>query len=518
MIDVVEILQHWHAGRPKSVVASSVGVDPKTVRKYIAPAEAAGMAPGGPPLGRAEWAELVRGWFPELVDARARSLTFSVIDAHRATIGEMLKSNTVATVHQRLRDESGLEVSTTSFRRYVWSEFPDTADPAKVTVLRPEVPAGEEGQVDYGFLGSWTDPVTGRTRRIWAFVMVLACSRHMFVRPVVRMDQLGWVIAHVEAFAFFGGAPRRLVSDNLKTGVIKPDLYDPKLNRAYAEMAEHYGVLVDPARALKPKDKPRVERQMPYVRDSMWRGRTWAGVGDMQSGALRWCSQVAGTRSHRSLEGASPMSVFEAVEAPALIGLPVERFELARWTAPKVGPDCHIKVGKALYSVPWRHIGARVDARETDRVVEAFVGTQLVKTHPRVERGKQTDWDDYPPEKVAFFMRTPTWCRKKAAELGSNVEAVVAELLADGALHHLRAAQGIIGLAERHGSARLDAACARAIVVGDPTYRTIKGILAARSEGDGDEPAVGPTAPAHLHGPLSLFDGLTRPAVEEVAG
>jgi transposase len=518
VIDVVEILQHRHAGRPKSVVASSVGVDPKTVRKYIAPAEAAGMAPGGPPLGRAEWAELVRGWFPELVDARARSVTFPLIDAHRAAIGEMLKSNTVATVHQRLRDEAGVAVSATSFRRYVWAEFPDAADPSKVTVLRPEVPAGEEGQVDYGFLGSWADPATGAVRRIWAFVMVLACSRHMFVRPVVRMDQAGWVTAHVEAFAFFGGAPRRLVSDNLKTGVIKPDLYDPKLNRVYAEMAEHYGVLIDPARALKPKDKPRVERQMPYVRDSMWRGRSWAGVGDMQSGALRWCTEVAGTRSHRSLEGASPLSVFDAVEAPALIGLPVERFELATWSAPKVGPDCHIKVGKALYSVPWRHIGVRVDARETDRAVEVYVGTQLVKTHARIERGRQTDWGDYPPEKIAFFMRTPTWCRKKAAELGAHVETVVVGLLADGALHHLRAAQGIIGLADRHSAARLDRACARAVTVGDPTYRTIKGILAAHSEADGDEPAAGPTAPAHLHGPLSLFDGLTSTAVAEVAG
>jgi hypothetical protein len=326
------------------------------------------------------------------------------------------------------------------------------------------------------------------------------------------------VTAHVEAFAFFGGAPRRLVSDNLKTGVIKPDLYDPKLNRAYAEMAERYGVLIDPARALKPKDKPRVERQMPYVRDSMWRGRSWAGVGDMQSGALTWCTEVAGTRSHRSLEGASPLSVFDAVEAPASIGLPVERFELATWSVPKVGRDCHIKVGKALYSVPWRHIGVRVDARETDRAVEAYVGTQLVKTHARIERGRQTDWGDYPPEKIAFFMRTPTWCRKKAAELGAHVETVVVGLLADGALHHLRAAQGIIGLADRHSAARLDRACARAVTVGDPTYRTIKGILAAHSEADGDEPAAGPTAPAHLHGPLSLFDGLTSTAVAEVAG
>ena len=87
MIDVIEILQHWHAGRPKTVVAASLGVDPKTVRKYVAPAEAAGLVPGGPPLSRAEWATLVADWFPELVDAKARSLTWPLIDAHRERIG-----------------------------------------------------------------------------------------------------------------------------------------------------------------------------------------------------------------------------------------------------------------------------------------------------------------------------------------------------------------------------------------------------------------------------------------------
>jgi transposase len=167
----------------------------------------------------------------------------------------MLKTNTATTVWQRLRDEAGLAVSLTSFRRYVWSEFPGQADQSKVTVARPEVPAGEEVQIDYGFLGSWLDPLAQRVRRVWAFVMVLACSRHMFVRPVFSMDRLAWVATHVKAFAFFGGVSRRLVSDNLKTGVIKPDLYDPKLNRAYAELAAHYGCLIDPARASKPKDK-----------------------------------------------------------------------------------------------------------------------------------------------------------------------------------------------------------------------------------------------------------------------
>src|SRR5258708_39645311 len=88
--------------------------------------------------------------------------------------------------------------------------------------------------------------------------MVLAYSRHMFVRPVLKMDQQAWTECHVEAFAFFGGVPARLIPDNLKTGVDKPDLYDPKVNRSYAELAAHYGCLIDPARSRKPRDKPRV--------------------------------------------------------------------------------------------------------------------------------------------------------------------------------------------------------------------------------------------------------------------
>jgi transposase len=506
MIDVIEVLEHWHGGRPKIVVAASLGVDPKTVRKYVAPAEAAGLVPGGPRLSRAEWAVLVADWFPELVDAKVRSLTFGAINAHRERIRTMLATNTVSTVHQRLRDEHGLTASIASFRRYVTIEFPERVAASKVTVSRPEVAPGEEAQIDYGFLGNWFDPIAERVRRVWAFVMVLACSRHMFVRPVLRMDQRAWVVAHVEAFAFFEGAPARLVPDNLRTGVDRADLYDPKLNRAYGELAAHYGCLIDPARAGKPKDKPRVERQMPYVRDSFWRGRVWAGETDMQTAAVGWCADVAGRRQHRSLEGATPAVVFAAVEADALLMLPPTPFELARWTTPKVGPDCHIKVGKVLYSVPWRFIGRTVDAREGDRTVEVFVDGTVVKTWARVERGKQTDYGDYPPEKVAFFMRTPVWCRRKANELGPNVAELIGALLEINVLHRLRSAQGVLGLADRYGVDRLDAACRRAIEVGDPGYRTVRGILKAGTEHDGQPAPIAPIAPAHLHGPAQLFN------------
>jgi transposase len=512
VVDVTEILVHWHAGRSQSEIATSLGVDRKTVKKYVTPAVEAGLcpAPGGPPKAPAEWEELVRGWFPELVDTRLRQTTWPEIEAHRDYIVAMLRTGvTKATIWQRLRDEHGLVASVASFKRYVAANLPEEGLRARVTVLGEDPAPGEEAQIDYGYLGSWTDPVGGRRRRVWTFVMVLACSRHMFVRPVLTMDQRAWTECHVQAFAFFAGCPRRLVPDNLRTGVDRPDLYDPKINRSYAELAQHYGTLVDPARRGKPKDKPRVERPMPYVRDSYWRGREWESLDQMQAAALVWCREVAGRRPFRPLDGALPMSVFEQVEAHTLLVLPRKPFVLATWSTGTIGPDIHVRVGKTLYSVPWRHIGRKVDARAAGTMVQIFDNGQLIATHPYKAFGKRTDFSHYPPEKIAFRMRTPIWCRTRAAEIGEATTAVIGELLAVNALFRLRAAQGVLGLADKHGTTRLEQACAKAIAAGDPSYRTVKNILAARLEADPPPPVTGDAAAAaFLHGPSRLFENV----------
>ncbi len=512
MFDIAELLQHWYANRPKAVIAESLGVDRATVRKYIGRAEGLGLKPGGPPLSQGEWDEVARRVAPELMDPKVRSLTYSLIDPLKDKIDAMLEASTVTTVHQRLRDEQGLAVGISSFRRYCHLVFPDKGLRDKVTILRPDVDPGEEAQVDYGFLGTFTDRVTGKMRRVWAFVIVLSFSRHMFVRPVLKMDQVSWVAAHAAAFEYFGGVPQRLVMDNLKTGVLKPDIYDPKLNRTYAEMGNHFGCLLDPARAGKPKDKPRVERPMPYVRDSFWSGRDFGGEQEMQVGAIKWCDDVAGVRHHRSIEGQMPLEVFATTEKDKLTQLPLLPFELARWSRPKVGVDCYAKVGKALYTVPWHHIGSELDAREGYRTVEFFREGVVVKTWPRFENGRHYDWADYPPEKAAFYMKNPSWCRHRASQIGGAVTEVANELLANGALYNLRSVQGILRLADTVGAQRLEKACRRAVVIGDPAYRTIKGILAAGTENDGDEETRPVGQPAHLHGQEKLFDHLEASA------
>lgn len=260
---------------------------------------------------------------------------------------------------------------------------------------------------------------------------------------------------------------------------------------------------------------------MPYVRDSYWRGRTFGGVPDMQTRAVDWCLNVAGTRPHRSLDGAQPAGVFDAVEAGALLALPGAPFELARWLSPRVAPDCHVNIDRVLYSVPWAHIGKRVDARVSDRVVEVFADGQLIKTWPRAERGRRTDTNDYPPEKIAFFLRTPVWCRSRAEGLGEHVTELVVGLLADKALHHLRAAQGIVALADKYGPERLDAACRRALQVGDPSYRTVKGILAVGADKQvtaGSVDIASAVTPAHLHGPDELFAHIDNPGQVDQQG
>ncbi len=254
MRDIVEIYMHWQAGCSIRSVARSLGLDRNTVRKYVRAALEAGFVPGEI-RSEEEWASFIRRAFPAAANPYLRSARFAELRQFTDHIREGLKSNTLATVWQRLRDEAGLGVSLSTPRRYVHARMPEALPHPEVTVWRPEVSPGEEAQIDFGYLGTWAEPFTGKTRRVWAFVIVLAYSRHMFLRVVRRLDLRTWLQSHFLGFQFFRGVPQRLVLDNLKDGVLKPDLYDPKFNRAYDELGRYYRTLIDSCRAGYPKDK-----------------------------------------------------------------------------------------------------------------------------------------------------------------------------------------------------------------------------------------------------------------------
>ena len=177
------------------------------------------------------WRARIGRWFPELVDPAARALTWPQIAAHHQWITDQLKVPvTVATIAQRLRDDHSVAVSESTVRRYITTTFADQRLEEKVTVPRGAVEPGSEAQIDYGKLGMWFDPTSGRRVAVWVFAMILSCSRALFVQPVL---QDGPNI--LERFACGGvrvlrRVPARLVCDNLKTGVVRPDLYDPQIN------------------------------------------------------------------------------------------------------------------------------------------------------------------------------------------------------------------------------------------------------------------------------------------------
>jgi transposase len=505
--DVGEVLQHWQAGHSLRQLSRSLGMGRDRLRQIVATAEAAGLSPGGVSLSRHEWEERVPELFGERLAVPVSEQERRIAQLHELVV-QGLVTNTASTVWQRLRDEHGLTVSIATFRRYVRKHV-RAVRPEDVTVRKAPTPPGAVAEVDYGRLGMWTDPRTGTRHTVQAFTMTLNHSRRLFVAPVLRCDQETWVRCHVAAFAFFGGAPQQIRLDNLKTGVVTPDIYDPKLNRAYTEFAQHYGVLVDPCRAGRPKDKPQVERAVPYVRESFWRGRDFDGVTAMVDAAMTWSRNVADQRPHRTIE-ASVGEVFRERELPALLALPREPFEVAHWAKATVHPDCHVQVRRHFYSVPWRLVGTQLDVRIGERLITVYHAGTLVKTHVR-ERGelRYTDPDDFPEQKIAFLLRTPRWCRRQAADLGPAVVQLVDELLAEPfPLTRLRQAQAVIRLAEEHGAARLEAACQRALTA-DASYRTVRTLLSnERDHPVDDSDAHVSAAGAYLHGQQVLLEGI----------
>jgi transposase len=520
--DFVNIYEQWQAGLGKKTISRSLGLSKNTVRKYIDIAEESGIKQDGPKLSRADWIKLVHDKIGPNEIKRDGFSTVEAIRPYHDYIREGLKESTGKTIWSRLASERGLEVSYSSFKRYLREHFREEMMINRVRVLRVEPGAGEEAQIDFGRLGYWFDPSLGKKRLLHAFVMTLAFSRYMFVWIVTRMDLKNWIEAHIKAFEFFDGVAARWVIDNLKDGVIKPDLYDPKLNRTYDELARHYGAIIDPCRGGKPRDKARVERPIPYVRDSFFSGRSsqWGSLDEIREAAIEWGIHVAGQRTHGTTRQV-PIEVFRQMEQKTLKPLPATEFEMNSWYTPTVHPDSHVIVGGALYSVPWEYIGCEVNVRVSAKTVEVYnQDEQLIKTHVPVPKGKrQTDYNDYPPEKAQFYQRGPQWCLAKAQEIGSSVYLVVERLLKSKAFNYLRQCQGIIRLAEKYGSKRVEAACYRAIIFDTPSYKTIKNILKGEYDKmppEGNVQLILPIGDGYLHGADKMLDLYAEPGLERI--
>jgi hypothetical protein len=246
--------------------------------------------------------------------------------------------------------------------------------------------------------------------------------------------------------------------------VADADDVNPRFTDAFVEYAQARGFVIDPARVGRPKDKPRVERVVPYVRGRFFAGEDFRDLADAQRRAERWCLETAGVRIHGTTQ-ARPLEMFTLLEQPVLLPAPTEPYDLPIYQRAKVHRDHHIEVARALYSVPGDLIGCWVDVRADSALVRISMRGQVVKTHPRRPAGKRaTDPDDLPSEKTAYAMRDLDALLAKATRHGQAIGAYAAALL-DVPLPwtRMRSVYRLLGLVKKWGAKRVDDACRRAL-------------------------------------------------------
>lgn len=500
MADIKEILVQWDAGDDLSTIARTLGYSRPTVRKYVRAAERLGLAPDQRRRDEAAWDQLTAAALAQVAAQRPPGAITGDLSRFHAYLDLHVGRVHLTTLHQRLRDEQGLRASWGTFYRYVRATWPERmVRTPQATIRLDDPPPGAEAQVDFFFAGRWFDPEAGRERKLYGFLMTLSHSRHSFLYPVLAEDSTAWLDGHLAAFTFFGAVPKRIVPDNLSAGILKADRYDPRLNRAYGELARYYGCTIDPARVAHPKDKPRVERTVPYARDSFFAGRTFASLTQMRAEARRWAVDVAGLRSHGTTRE-QPFRAFQVREQPAMLALPPTPWEPVTWLRAKLRPDCHLVALKAAYSAPYAFVGRELDVRVGRTLVHIYDGAELLTTHPRRERGRSTRLEHYPPVGQAFLRASPRACVEQAQRIGPATTTLIQGLLITETLHHLREAQAVLRLGQQYPAEHLDRACQRALAAGDGRLRTVRGLLAHPS------PEQDPTtAPAGVPTPAGAF-------------
>lgn len=345
--------------------------------------------------------------------------------------------------------------------------------------------AGEKTFVDFsGKQPEIVDPETGEVRAVELFVGVLGASTYFYAEAVPSQELPHWIAAHIRMFEFFGGASAILVPDNLKSGVRAACRYEPDVNRTYEEMARHYGAVVVPARSGKPKDKAKVEGAVLIAQRwilAALRNRTFFSLAELNA-AIRELLPALNARPLQKL-GVSRTERFRQLDQPALIPLPAHRYEIARWKTCRVNIDYHIELDRNYYSVPFTLLREAVDVRFTMTTVEIFhKNTRIASHRRRLGRGQSaTDIEHMPRAHRAHAEWTPSRIISWAEKTGPSAGELVAKIL-ESRPHPeqgYRACLGILRLEKRYGRDRLEAACARALRIGAPTYRTVKNILAS---------------------------------------
>jgi len=475
MVKFREIIRLHELGYNQSDIAQSCAVARSTVQDYIRRARGKGLS----------YAELC-----QLSDSEAQAqlgkgkqspVTQSVIDfatVHRELQG---KGVTLALLWQEGLDQERWQLSYGQFcRRYSQWKIRHNLS------MRQTHAGGEKVFVDYcGQTMTVHDPVTGDAQEAQIFVACLGASNYTFAEATPAQTLPHWIGSHERALAFFGGVPKAIVPDNLKSGVTDPCRYEPGVNPSYHAFAEHYQVAILPARAKKPRDKSKVEKAVQEVERQIiapLRHQRFTSFADLNAAIRERLERL----NHRVMKsyGCSRRTLFEQVDQPALQPLPTQPFVFARWKQAKVNLDYHLEVDKHYYSVPYWFARREVSVKISEHLVEVFYDHRRIAVHSRstARHGHTTVAEHMPPEHWAYKHQSKDTFLAWAQQVGPHTHQQVTAIFAAKAHEEqaFRTLKGLQSLATRYGAQRLEDACRRANTFGLVGYRRLNAILKAQ--------------------------------------
>ncbi|MGB2783535.1 MAG: IS21 family transposase [Atribacterota bacterium] len=440
----ITIKSLWERHKNKSMIARLTGHDWKTVAQKIKEIEAGTECPKKKPHPR-------------------------ILDSHKEQIMKWLEDNLSGVrIHEKMKEE-GVKVGYSTVKDYICK-----IKKRDNIFIRMHTLPGEEAQVDFGYLGYTF--YKGKKRKTWVFNMRLSYSRLDYYEIVYDQRMETFIRCHINAFNYFGGIPRYIKIDNLKSAILQANFYEPIYQELYKNFASHYGFHPLPCRVRRPNDKGKVESGIKYVKNNFFLGRKFRNEQELKERLNRWCNKI-NYRIHGTTRKV-PREVFEKEEKIKLIPLPQEEFKLAKVGTRKVYHDCHIYVDYNYYSVPFEYVGKEVEIELTRNLLKVYYQGKEIALHPRLSgRGRfATNNSHYPTYKRYSDTEYQEKYQAKMAHLGTYSEQLFFLVIKEHPRDWGRTVQGILSLGKSYPDEVIEAACKRALSFGVTRYSVIRNI------------------------------------------
>ena len=374
-------------------------------------------------------------------------------------------------IWQDLVSEYGFASSYQSVQRFVRKRRGTQTPEARVVIVTA---AGQEAQVDYGTGPMVRDPESRKYRRTRLFVMTLGCSRKSVRLLTFRSSSRIWAELHERAFRRLGGATRIVVLDNLREGVLVPDIYDPALNPLYRDVLAHYGAVAMPCRIQDPDRKGKVESGVGHAQKTPLKGLRFESLEEAQAYLDHWEQRWADTRIHGTTK--RQVAAMFAEEKPTLLPLPLEPFRYYQYGERIVHLDGCVEVEAAYYGAPPGWIGRVLRVQWDElyvRLLDPKTG-QLLREHVRQKRGWYRIKEEDHPKRTPLRTSQLLW---RAGRAGSHIGALCDAIHRQQGEVGVRRILGVLSLAKKYGTAAVDEACAAALDMGVQEYRFVRRYL-----------------------------------------